>query len=167
MSDAVPGVLFVCLGNICRSPTAQGVFEALLESRQLRKQVVVDSCGTAHWHVGEAPDARSIEAAARRGVDISGLRGRQLHGGDFARFDYIIAMDRANLAELERQCPSNFGGELRLLLDYADGVGIREVPDPYHEGRERFMEVLDLVEQASEGLLRELIRSKCIDDATA
>ncbi|MCB1841620.1 MAG: low molecular weight phosphotyrosine protein phosphatase [Halioglobus sp.] len=167
MPETLPGVLFVCLGNICRSPTAQGVFEAMLDRRQLRDQVRVDSCGTAHWHVGEPPDARSVREAARRGVDISTLRGRQLQVEDFARFDYIIAMDRANLAELERQCPSHFRGELRLFLDYADCANISEVPDPYHEGRERFAEVLDLVEQASEGLLFELIRAKRIADATA
>tara|TARA_R110000823_G_scaffold130015_27_gene258208 strand:+ start:18098 stop:18601 length:504 start_codon:yes stop_codon:yes gene_type:complete len=167
METATPGVLFVCLGNICRSPTAQGVFENLLVRHGVRDQVRVDSCGTSGWHVAEAPDIRATHAAALRGIDISGLRGRQLCAQDFVRYDYILAMDSANLAVLKSQCPQDFQGHLRLFMDFACDRDVAEVPDPYHAGKESFSQVLDLVAAASEGLLQELLRNKHIAHASA
>lgn len=149
-------VLFVCLGNICRSPTAEGVFVSLLSQRGLDHVIETDSCGTAAWHVGKAPDRRATAAARRRGYDLSVLRARQVERADFQRFDYILAMDRANLQELEEMRPDDFPGRLGLFLDFAHGVPADEVPDPYYGGNQGFSEVLDLVEQASEGLLAEI-----------
>lgn len=149
-------VLFVCLGNICRSPTAEGVFAAKLAEHGIEDTIEADSCGTGGWHVGEAPDRRATAAAARRGYDLSGLRARQVQAADFGSFDYILAMDRMNLAELEARCPADYGGHLGLFLTFAEGVAEDEVPDPYYGGTDGFGHVLDLVEKASEGLLREI-----------
>ena len=147
-------VLFVCLGNICRSPTAHGVFEALVAARNLSDAIAVDSCGTAHWHVGAPPDERSIEAAAERGVQLGHLRARQFSVDDFAHFDYILAMDYSNLENLESMRPADYQGVLDLFLKFAPHAGVDEVPDPYYGGDDGFNEVLDLVEAASEGLLK-------------
>ena len=149
-------VLFVCLGNICRSPTADAVFRVQVARAGLAEQVLVDSCGTAAYHVGEAPDARATAAAARRGYDLSPLRARQFKPRDFERFDIILAMDESNLVHLESRRPVGYGGRLGLFLDLAPEVGRREVPDPYHGGDRGFEEVLDLVETAGERLLAEL-----------
>ena len=149
-------VLFVCLGNICRSPTAEGVFSTIVEQRELSARIEADSCGTAAWHVGKAPDRRATAAAALRGYDLGGLRARRVRAADFRHFDYILAMDRENLAELEALRPASYPGHLGLLLDFAGGAALREVPDPYYGGDEGFGQVLDLVELASEGLLREI-----------
>lgn len=149
-------VLFVCLGNICRSPTAHGVFVSMLEQRQLTDRIVIDSCGTGAWHVGKAPDPRAMAAAARRGYDLSALRARQVSSTDFKRFDYILAMDQMNLQELRALCPADYAGHLGLFLPFAGNDLLEEVPDPYYGGRDGFNHVLDLVEQASEGLLREI-----------
>lgn len=149
-------VLFVCLGNICRSPTAHGVFATILEQRGLREAIVVDSCGTGDWHAGSAPDRRASAAAMERGYDLTALRARQVHATDFARFDYILAMDMTNLADLRSLCPSDYDGHLGLFLAFADGVAEEEVPDPYYGGVDGFAQVLDLVERASSGLLREI-----------
>ncbi|MGB0468500.1 MAG: low molecular weight protein-tyrosine-phosphatase [Pontibacterium sp.] len=154
-------VLFVCLGNICRSPTAHGVFQDLLNITGLGAQVVVDSAGTAAFHIGKAPDSRSVAAAKQRGYDLSGLRARQVSAADFNRFDYILAMDSSNLANLEALCPDDYRGHLGLFLDFTALEG-HEVPDPYYGGQNGFDHVLDLVESASEGLLcrlRKEIRS--------
>ncbi|MAT93967.1 MAG: phosphotyrosine protein phosphatase [Halioglobus sp.] len=151
-------VLFVCLGNICRSPTAHGVFRQMVDARGLSGRIEVDSCGTAHWHAGEAPDPRSTEEAARRGYRLGDLRARQVQPDDFARFDYILAMDLSNLADLQAVCPADFDGHLGLFLDFAADSDTDEVPDPYYGGGEGFTRVLDLVEAASEGLLDELDR---------
>ena len=152
-------VLFVCLGNICRSPTAHGVLQHMVGARGLGSLLRVDSAGTGDWHVGEPPDARTRRAAAARGYDLSALRARQVTVADFARFDHILAMDRANLAELRRLRPAGFRGELDLFLRYATRDDVLEVPDPYHGGARGFEEVLDLVEDAAEGLLRCLQRA--------
>jgi len=160
-------VLFVCLGNICRSPTAQGVFETLLEKSGYQGRVDVDSCGTGDWHVGKPPDPRSVSEAAARGYELGRLRARQLHVSDFHRFDYILAMDRANLATLRALCPDDFPGHLGLLLDLLPGGGGREVPDPYYGGSGGFATVLDLVEAASEALLAELQRRGFIAHGSA
>ena len=161
-------VLFVCLGNICRSPTAHGVFEQLLERQGLSHLVEVDSCGTGDWHVGEAPDRRASLEAGKRGYDLSSLRARQLDAGDFGRFDYILCMDRMNLAELQSLCPESYSGYLGLFLPFAIDATAEEVPDPYYGGADGFSHVLDLVEAASEGLLRAIRRAQetgCADPA--
>ncbi len=151
------GVLFVCLGNICRSPTAHGIFQHRVDRHGLGDRIVVDSCGTGDWHIGHAPDPRSAAAALRRGYDLSELRARQVASDDFLRFDYILAMDAANLRDLQQLRPRDFGGRLDLFLDYARDVDEREVPDPYYGGAEGFDRVLDLVENAADGLLERLI----------
>jgi protein-tyrosine phosphatase len=149
-------VLFVCLGNICRSPTAHGVFENILEQRGMAHAVEVDSCGTGDWHVGGAPDSRSAAEASKRGYDLSQLRARQVQAADFTRFDYILAMDHLNLADLQAMCPKNYSGHLGLFLPFAEESVTEEVPDPYYGGADGFSHVLDLVEAASEGLLRQI-----------
>ncbi|MEB3323368.1 MAG: low molecular weight protein-tyrosine-phosphatase [Synechococcaceae cyanobacterium] len=160
MNDgATTRVLFVCLGNICRSPTAHAVFESLLEQHGLRSTVEVDSCGTGDWHVGQPPDRRATVEARKRGYDLSPLRARQVAPDDFHRFHYILARDRMNLADLQALCPDDFGGHLGLFLPFARQRDIDEVPDPYYGGDEGFARVLDLIEQASEGLLREIGRA--------
>jgi protein-tyrosine phosphatase len=150
-------VLFVCLGNICRSPTAHGVFQRLVETRGFSDHIRVDSCGTGDWHIGHPADRRAAAAALERGYDLAALRARQIAPADFERFDYILAMDAENLGNLQRLRPVDFRGELALFLDYAEGVDVREVPDPYYGGPEGFSHVLDLVESAAEGLLRHLV----------
>ena len=145
-------VLFVCLGNICRSPTAEGVFRRLLDERGLAHRVDVDSCGIGDWHVGKEPDARARDAAARRGVDLSALRARQLEEADFTAFDYVLAMDHDNLAAIEARRPADSRAHVGLFLEFA-GMPGQVVPDPYFGGEAGFEEVLDLVETASRGLL--------------
>lgn len=152
-------VLFVCMGNICRSPTAEGVFRHLVEQRGLAEKIITDSAGTHDYHIGDAPDARSQAAAARRGYDLSRLRARQIVRDDFAAFDHVLAMDQGNLDLLQRQCPEASRGKLELFLAYADGITLREVPDPYYGGAQGFEQVLDLVENAARGLLREIIKN--------
>ena len=148
-------VLFVCLGNICRSPTAQGIFQHCLASHPLAQRVYVDSAGTGSWHAGKPPDARAIAAAAKHGCDISGLRARQVLAEDFYAFDYILAMDAENLRHLKAMCPADFAGTLCRFLDFADGQG--DVPDPYYGGDDGFEHVYTLCEQASRGLLNHLV----------
>ena len=158
-------VLFVCLGNICRSPTAHGIFEGYIKTRGLENLVSVDSAGTAKWHIGSPPDERSIAAALERGYDLSHLRARQATAQDFDSFDYVLAMDATNLDDLRRMCPQNFAGELDLFLNYIESsLGQvsepREtnVPDPYFGGDEGFQHVVSLIEQASEGLVQHIIQ---------
>ena len=155
-------VLFVCLGNICRSPTAEEVFRAAAIRQGLGPRIHVDSAGTGDWHVGSPPDRRAIQAARRRGYDLTALRARQVAGEDFERFGWIVAMDRANLRALEALRPDGFGGHLGLFLDFAPGADLDEVPDPYYGGLEGFDRVLDLVEIASAGLL-ERVRERLVD----
>ncbi len=149
-------VLMVCLGNICRSPTAEAVLRAKLHAAGLHGRVEVDSAGTGDWHVGEPPDPRSIAHGRRRGYDLSPLRARQVHPGDFERFDLILAMDEANLADLEAGCPPAHRAKLGLLLDHARLPPGRTVPDPYMHGPAAFERVLDLVEEACDGLVDRL-----------
>ena len=153
-------VLFVCMGNICRSPTAEGVFRHLVEQQGLAGQIIVDSAGTHDYHIGDAPDPRSQAAAARRGYDLSSLRARQIVRDDFSTFDYVLAMDEANLELLQQRCPDDCRERLKLFLEFADDGVLREVPDPYYGGGQGFEEVLDLVEQAAHGLLRDIIENK-------
>ncbi len=150
-------VLFVCLGNICRSPTAEGVFRRELEAAGLAQRVEVDSCGIGDWHVGKSPDPRAAAAARRRGIDLSELCARQLAADDFQRFDYLLAMDQDNLAVLQAQCPDGCKAHIGLFLDFAGHVD-RAVPDPYYGGEQGFEEVLDLIESASRGLVDDIAR---------
>lgn len=149
-------VLFVCTGNICRSPTGEGVFQAMLKACGLEHQVAVDSAGIADYHVGEPPDTRSIEAAGARGIDLSTQRARQLHPDDFQKFDFLVAMDQTHLSEMQHLCPDGEDHRIKLLLDYAPQVGTRDVPDPYYGAGDGFAYVLDLVEAGSSGLLQDI-----------
>lgn len=149
-------VLFVCLGNICRSPTAHGVFEGLVQQQKLHRAIEVDSAGTGDWHLGEQPDKRSQSAAAARGYDLSHLRARLLTVEDFHKFDYILAMDNKNLADLQLMRPAGSETEVELFLNFAESGNIEEVPDPYYGGDGGFEQVLDLVESASAGLLQSI-----------
>lgn len=149
-------VLFVCLGNICRSPTAHGVFQRCVDQAVLSDLIEVDSAGTAAYHIGNSPDPRSMMAARQRGYDLSSLRARQAIEEDFDQFDYILAMDHSNLTNLKRLQPNRFGGHLGLFLEFAEQFDEVEVPDPYYGGDEGFSHVLDLVEAASEGLLAQI-----------
>ncbi|MBE0484526.1 low molecular weight protein-tyrosine-phosphatase [Marinobacter sp.] len=156
MSEHV-SVLFVCLGNICRSPTAEGVFRQLASQQGISERLRIDSCGTGNWHIGKAPDTRSMEAAGRRGIDISGLRARQIAVEDLDRFDYVLVMDRENLADVRDLWHQNGGTEPRLLLEFGES-GQAEVPDPYYGGEDGFERVLDLIHDASKGLLEDIRR---------
>ncbi|MCB1646694.1 MAG: low molecular weight phosphotyrosine protein phosphatase [Pseudomonadales bacterium] len=144
-------VLFVCMGNICRSPTAEGVFrhKAMASGMDLN----IDSAGTGGWHQGEAPDERAQAAAAARGYDLSQIRARQVTATDFDHFDYVLAMDSDNLRNLQYIRPAASKAKLALFMDYATDVTETEVPDPYYGGVNGFEQVLDMVEAASEGLI--------------
>ncbi|HUO20608.1 MAG TPA: low molecular weight protein-tyrosine-phosphatase [Steroidobacteraceae bacterium] len=149
-------VLFVCLGNICRSPTAEGVLRTLAAREAPELALEVDSAGTAAYHVGQPPDPRTRAAAARRGYDLSALRARSIESADFERFDLILAMDRENLTALRRRAPAHAHERLRLFLEFCADEAPEEVPDPYYGGPNGFEEVLDLVESATRGLLAHL-----------
>jgi protein-tyrosine phosphatase len=149
-------VLFVCLGNICRSPSAEGVFRALVEREGLAGCIEADSAGTHDYHIGAPPDGRAQEAACRRGIDISELRGRKVTAADFRHFDYVLAMDRSNHRHLQRLCPKGEERRLRLFLDFAPDLGLTDVPDPYYGGEQGFEAVLDLIEAGARGLLRHI-----------
>lgn len=151
-------ILFVCMGNICRSPTAEGVFRRLLEAEGEGLQVDIDSAGTHSYHTGAAPDRRAQAAALRRGIDLSTQRARQVAVEDFERFDLVLAMDTDNLTILHAQCPPARRDRVRLFLEYGT-VGERNVPDPYYGGDNGFERVLDLIEDAARGLLASLRRS--------
>jgi protein-tyrosine phosphatase len=149
-------ILFVCLGNICRSPTAEGVMRALVCDAGLQERIELDSAGTGDWHVDEAPDTRATAAARERGVELEG-RARQVEREDFAEFDLIVAMDRSNLAELRRIAPEDARAKLALLRDFDPGAdGEADVPDPYHGGSRGFDDVFDLVHRSCAALLAEL-----------
>jgi protein-tyrosine phosphatase len=149
-------ILFVCLGNICRSPTAEGVLSAIAASEFPGLPLYVDSAGTANYHVGEPPDRRTIAAARRRGYNLAALRARQIAPQDFSGFDYVLAMDRANLGELARCAPPEAPAHVGLFLEFARGLEFDEVPDPYYGGTEDFERVLDLCESGARALLRRL-----------
>lgn len=148
-------VLFVCLGNICRSPTAEAVFRAKVKALNLQQVIEYDSCGTAGYHVGEAPDRRATEAAHKRGFPMGDLRGREVNDQDFEYYDYILAMDRSNVADLKRRADEKYHHKIKLFLVFSS-TDEREVPDPYYGGNEGFDYVLDLVEDACEGLMLQL-----------
>jgi protein-tyrosine phosphatase len=149
-------VLCVCLGNICRSPTAEGVLREIARREAPQLITAVDSAGTAGYHVGDPPDPRTVAAARSRGYDLSELRARQVHERDFSGFDLILAMDRSNLATLRRVAPTTAHDRLGLFLQYSHGGAHAEVPDPYYGGRDDFELVLDLVEQGARALLAHL-----------
>lgn len=153
-------VLFVCTGNICRSPTAEGVFRDRIRQAGLVDRIGTDSAGTHSYHVGEAPDPRSQRAAKARGVDLSDLRARKVTAADFADFDYILAMDGGHLAQLRRMAPPDSRAMVALFLDYAPDAPKREVPDPYYGEGLHFTEVLDLCEAGAEGLLEAIRRDR-------
>jgi len=149
-------VLFVCLGNICRSPTAEGVFRSLVSKKALSDVIAIDSAGTGDYHIGSAPDPRAIAAAKRRSVDLSMQRARQVRVADFDTFDYVIAMDQSNISHLRNVCPSEQHDRIRLFLEFAPSVGATEVPDPYYGEGDGFETVLDMIEAASDGLLADI-----------
>lgn len=146
-------VLFVCTGNICRSPTAEGVFQALVEREGLAQAIAADSAGTHGWHQGEPPAPRSIEAAAQRSIDLSRQRSRPIQPADFQDFDYVLAMDNDNYRILAAKCPAGAKSQIDYFLDYAPSLDLREVPDPYYGGGRGFEDVLDMIGLASDGLL--------------
>ena len=150
-------ILFVCMGNICRSPTAEGVFRRLVQERAPGVGLEVDSAGTHDYHVGEPPDSRAVAAAARRGIDLKGLRARQVEDRDFERFDLIVAMDRLNREVLIDRAPGEFHARIRLFMEFAADTGVMDVPDPYYGGPLGFEQVLDLAEEAAAGLLDEVL----------
>ncbi|EMP55654.1 protein-tyrosine phosphatase, low molecular weight [Marinobacter santoriniensis NKSG1] len=154
MSEPVK-VLFVCLGNICRSPSAEGVFRHLVGQAGLADRIHIDSCGTGNWHVGKSPDARALAAARQRGIDISDLRARQITEQDLDCHDYILVMDRQNLADVKDLWHQNGGTEPALFLSFGTSSH-KEVPDPYYGGEEGFEQVLDLIQDAGEGLLNDI-----------
>ncbi len=149
-------VLFVCMGNICRSPTADVVFHHYVERAGLSESILIDSAGTHDYHIGDAPDLRAQQAAAQRGYDMRNLRGRQVESRDFEYFDYLLAMDKANLAILQSLAPRECKKQVGLLLDFASHHSKREVPDPYYGGAHGFEQVLDMIEDAAQGLLQHI-----------
>lgn len=150
-------ILFVCMGNICRSPTAEGVFRALVRDRAPGLDVEIDSAGTHDYHVGDPPDSRAIAAARRRGIDITHLRARMVEESDFERFDLIVAMDRLNREILLDRSPEEYRERVRLMTEFAPAGDVEDVPDPYYGGALGFERVLDLLEEAASGLLEEVL----------
>ena len=149
-------VLFVCMGNICRSPTAEGVFRKKVAEAGLSAAVEIESSGTHAYHVGAAPDPRARTAAGERGYDLAGLVGRQVEERDFEHYDYLLAMDQDNLHHLHRRCPENYRHKLGLFMSFSKRFASQEVPDPYYGGPKGFDLVLDMVEDACHGLLNEV-----------
>ncbi len=146
-------VLFVCMGNICRSPTAQGVFEHLVAAEGLAHAVAADSAGTTAYHLGNPPDGRATQAAAKRGINLTGYRARQVQAADFHEFDLVLAMGRDNFRDMEPMVPTGYEARLRMFLEFAPGLGIDDVPDPYYGVGDGFERVLDMVEAGCHGLL--------------
>ncbi len=153
-------VLFVCMGNICRSPTAEGVFLSLIKERNIEDQFVIDSAGTHAFHVSEAPDLRAQKTAEDRGISLSKIRSRKIESDDFEEFDYILAMDDDNFERLMLASPDQFKNKIKYFLDFAPHLGTSEVPDPYYGGKYGFERVLDMVEDASVGFLDYLKQSR-------
>ncbi len=149
-------VLFVCMGNICRSPTAEGVFRGLVREQGLEDKIAIDSAGTHSYHIGKPPDSRAQLAANKRDIDLSDLRARQFRAEDFEDFDYVLAMDQANYLDMQLLYDGKLPVNFSLFLDYAEHYPEQEVPDPYFGGDHGFEHVLNLVEDASRGLLRHI-----------
>jgi protein-tyrosine phosphatase len=150
-------VLFVCMGNICRSPTAEGVFTKLVDDKGARNRFLIDSAGTHAYHVGESPDSRAQQTARRRGINLSTIRARKVHSDDFEHFDYILAMDSDNYHILLDASPSEYQHKVKLFLEYAPDRHETDVPDPYYGGPDGFEHVFDLVADASEGFYNSVI----------
>lgn len=159
-------ILFVCMGNICRSPTAHGVFQSLVKTSNLEHFVMSDSAGTHDFHVGEAPDQRAVNAAAKRGYDLSGTVARKIQLSDFSDYDYILAMDWENLALLQRMCPRGLQHKLQLLMRFATEFEAATINDPYHGGPQGFEQALDYIEDACNGLM-EVVRRRATMVAAA
>ncbi len=157
---SVISVLFVCTGNICRSPTAEGVFRNMVETAGLGGKIDVDSAGTIAYHAGEAPDARAQEAALERGIDLSHQQARQLTDSDFVCFDYLVALDTSHLIRLKELCPNGENHRIRSLMEFAPHFRVDDVPDPYYGATGGFDRVFDLVEAGAAGLLDEIRRTK-------
>jgi protein-tyrosine phosphatase len=155
-------LLFVCLGNICRSPMAEGVFRRVAAEEGVLDLFEIDSAGLGDWHVGQAPDTRAQAAARRRGMDISGQSARQVSRADYERFDLLLAMDSSNFEELTQLAPQSARAKVRRFLDFAPHAGTNDVPDPFYGGKEGFDHALDLIEEASRGLLAELLNGAAI-----
>lgn len=149
-------VLFVCMGNICRSPTAHGVFRDLVKREGYVDSIEIDSAGTHAYHVGNSPDSRAQACAENRGIDLSDLRARQVADEDFEHYDYVLAMDMDNYHALKRRCPDHLRSKLHLFMDFAPQARTREVPDPYYGGIRGFEQVFDLVDSGSAGLLADI-----------
>tara|TARA_B110000438_G_C15598150_1_gene556808 strand:- start:148 stop:636 length:489 start_codon:yes stop_codon:yes gene_type:complete len=149
-------ILFVCTGNICRSPTAEGVFQHLVQSQGLNDQITSDSAGTGPWRAGEAPDARSQQTALSHGIDISHQRARSIRENDFHEFNLIIAMDSSHLQSMRANCPTNYANRLRLFMEYAPEIGIIDVPDPYYGAEDGFARIFDVITAAALGLLHDI-----------
>lgn len=150
-------VLFVCMGNICRSPTAEGVFRHLVKQAKAGDFITIDSAGTHAYHVGEPPDTRSLSTAQSRQIDMSKQRARRVNVNDFEEFDHILAMDKSNQQQLMDMCPAHLKHKIELFMNYANEFEETEVPDPYYGGARGFDHVFDLVEDASKGLINKLM----------
>lgn len=155
--EPVIRVLFVCMGNICRSPMAEGVFTSLAAAQGLKRRVAADSAGTHGYHIGQAPDPRAQEVAAARGIDLAAMRARKIRRADFTKFDFLLAMDRANFDHMASLAPKGADGRLGLLVDYAPKLAADEVPDPYYGARDGFEDVFDIVDTGVRGLLAAII----------
>lgn len=153
-------ILFVCMGNICRSPTAEGVFRDKVKAAGLSSQVQIDSAGTHDYHIGSPPDRRAQQAALGRGYDLSDLRGRQVNTRDFEEFDFVLAMDQDNMTSLQQNCPTHLRHKIRRLLSFSRQYHNHDVPDPYYGDGDGFQRVLDMVEDASEGLIEAIKHDK-------
>jgi protein-tyrosine phosphatase len=163
----IKSILFVCLGNICRSPLAEGVFRAVLAERGLGRDILLDSAATSGWEVGSAPDPRSMAIAVHHGIDISAQRARRITPQDFHRFDLILGMDRSNVRDLKALAPAVIRDRVHLFLDFAEGKP-RDVPDPYYDGEDAFAEVYRMIREASEALATRLAgRASVLDSGQA
>ena len=150
-------VMFICMGNICRSPTAHGVFRKIVQDEGYADEIYIESSGTHAYHVGESPDQRAQKTALQRGIDLSDLRAQKVRASDFENFDYLLAMDADNYAILASNCPAEHKQKLHMFLDFANDVNQRDVPDPYYGGASGFDYVFDLVEAGSRGLLKDIL----------
>ena len=155
-SSAAPQVLFVCMGNICRSPSAEAVFRKLVDESPLAGKIVVDSAGTIGAHAGAKPDPRAIEIGKARGYKLEKLRARQVVLADFSRFDFVVAMDLQNVQHLKAICPPEAMHKIALLMSFSPDAGSAEVPDPYYGGTADFEHALSLIERGCRGLLRRI-----------
>jgi protein-tyrosine phosphatase len=152
-------ILFVCMGNICRSPTAEGVLRHVAFNRGLDSEIIVDSAGTIGFHTGEPPDKRAVQHAAKRGYDLTQIRAREINQPDYELFDYVLAMDKQNIAWLRKQIPNQFAHKLRLFLEFSEKYAGRDVPDPYYGNANGFETVLDMVEDGVHGLIAHLLEA--------